>query len=79
MRRLLYWSLIDRCCGFRWTLGVGHHRTQPREADWSCLAGICATNNQNPQVGATLTGDAAFSNSVFTPEGKAVWSISASG
>jgi len=79
MRRLLYWSLIDRCCGFRWTLGVGHHRTQPCEADWSCLAGICATNNQNPQVGATLTGDAAFSNSVFTPEGKAVWSISASG
>src|SRR6516164_3349793 len=50
--------------------------TAPFEVDWSCSSTLCATNNQTPPAGVTLTGIAAFSNPVFTTEGSGLVDLS---
>src|SRR6516165_1736810 len=52
--------------------------TSPFEVDWSCSSAICATSNQTPPAGVTLTGVAAFSNPVFTTEGSGLVDLSIS-
>lgn len=52
--------------------------TAPFEVDWSCSSAICATSNQPPPAGVTLTGVAAFSNPVFTTEGSGLVDLSIS-
>src|SRR5215469_13108000 len=52
--------------------------TSPFEVDWSCSSAICATSNQTPPAGVTLTGVAAFSNPVFTTEGGGLVDLSIS-
>jgi hypothetical protein len=52
--------------------------TAPFEVDWSCSSALCATSNQTPPAGVTLTGVAAFSNPVFTTEGSGLVDLSIS-